>query len=87
MDKLQQDINLLNIIHEVSVAGFSMKFTVNVEAGGVSDFPSSIFSCARIFSSILHHHVADIDVRYNIAVDRHVLTDNEPSNIDKKILF
>lgn len=64
-----------------------MKFTVNVEACSVSDFPCSIFSCARIFSSILHHHMTDIDVRYNIAVNCHVLTDNEPSDMDNKFSF
>jgi len=39
--------------------------------------PRAILSGARILASIFHHNMAYIDVRYDITMHRHVLSNDE----------
>lgn len=40
-------------------------------------FSRAIFGGAGIFSSVLHHNVAYIDMGYDVAVHRYVLTNDK----------
>jgi len=39
--------------------------------------PRAVLSSARILASVFHHNMAYIDVRYDITMHRHVLSNDE----------
>lgn len=47
----------------------------------------AIFGGAGIFTSILHHDVAYIDMRYNVTVHRHILANDEPCATINELLI
>ena len=55
--------------------------TVNVEPGGVADGARPVGHRARVLPAVLDAHAADVDVAHHVAVDRHVLPDQEPETV------
>lgn len=51
--------------------------TVNVQTRGMCYISRAILGGAGIFASVLHHHVAYVDMGYDVAVHRHVLANDE----------
>lgn len=51
--------------------------TVNVQSRCVRQLSRAILGGAGILATVLHHDVAYVDVRYDVAVHRHVLADDE----------
>lgn len=49
--------------------------------------PRAIFGSARVFAPVLHHNVAYVDVRYDITVHRHVLSNDESCVTINEFLF
>lgn len=65
----------------------AVKITIDIQASGMCHFSSAIFSGARIFASVLHHHLTDIYVRNHVAVHSYVLANHEPATLLRVILF
>ena len=52
--------------------------TVDVEPGRVADCAGPVGHRARVLPAVLDAHAADVHVAHHVAVDRHVLTHQEP---------
>ena len=54
-------------------------FTINVEPRRVPGPARSVLGCARVLSTILHRHVADVHVTDDVAMHCYVLPNHKPA--------
>jgi len=54
-------------------------FTINIEPRRVPGPARSVLGCARVLSTILHHHVADVHVTDDVTVHCYVLPNHKPA--------
>lgn len=59
---------------------YQYKLTVNIKTSWMWYFASTITCNTRIFTSIFDHHMAYIDMAYNIPMNCYILTDEKSEN-------
>lgn len=71
--------------HRCVVAhGSDVRWPVDVEPGAVTDLGDPVDGRATVLAPVLDSNGADVNVRYDVPVHGHVLSDHESANVSKK---